>query len=68
MFRAEICANVPYQNWNYNIVGSLHFHNFNRCLTFAMNYTKQTSNLVRIYVDNKWHSSYCFGKEIWNAL
>ena len=68
MYKAEICADKPYQSWNMNILGSLYFHNSNRCLTFAINYTKHTSDLVRIYVNNRWIASYRFGLEICNAL
>ena len=68
MFKAEICVYHPYRNWDAGVVGSLKFNNYKRCFTFARNYTKQTSNLVRIYINNSWVASYRFGKEIWNVL
>ena len=68
MFKAEVCIHHAYQDWNTDIVGTLSFHNFARCATFARNYTRQNNNMVRIYIDNSWVMSYRFGKEIWNAF
>lgn len=67
MFKAEILLYHLYQSWN-DVLGSLTFYNYKRCLTFARNYTKHRKDMVRIYNDNEWVFSYRFGKDIWNAF